>query len=132
MYGHTLKYKDQCFDEAKTLPANTTSACANTLRVGSHLGGLSLTLLAANTAVALASTKKITVSYTECDTETGTFIAGAQSFAVAFSGGLANIVKGKKILTIVLPTTKKFVKVTIGTDDAAAAGQVDVILEPTR
>ena len=131
MYNHTLKFTDQAFQLGMTLPANTSATATNAMRVDGTNGRLAISLVANGDDVALALGKILTVTYTECATETGTFAAPASkpSLVTTYAAAIAPT-DGTKIVSMLLPTdVEKWVKVVVTTDDAAAAGEIDVVLE---
>lgn len=133
MYNHTLVFDDQVFEQGLALPVNTSATAANPMRVGKAAGKLAVSVLAGDGNVALALGKKLTLSILESDAEDGPFTAPAAApsleitYAEAFTPD-----QGDKIASMILPVDAgKWVKAVVATDDAAAAGQIDVILEYT-
>ena len=131
MYNHKLIVEDQVFELGMTLPASNSSLCDNALRVDGTNGRLAVCVTAADDNVVLATTKKLTLSYTECDTETGSFTTPAPNQTlVKTASGSYQPDSGDVIMRMLLPTeVKKWVKTTLTTDDAAATGKVNVFLE---
>lgn len=131
MYNHKLKFTDQMFQEGVTLPANTSATCTNAMRVDGTNGRLAICVTANDDNVVLATTKKLTLSYTQCDTEDGSFAAPAPSLTlVKTASGSYKPDAGDVVMRMILPTdVKKWVKAVVTTDDPAAAGKLDVFLE---
>lgn len=131
MYKHKLVFDDQVFEKGITLPANTSDTCDNAMRVDGTNGRLAICVKANDDNVVLATTKKLTLSYTQCDTEDGSFAAPAPNQTlVKTASGSYEPNAGDVIMRMLLPTdVKKWVKAVLTTDDASAAGKVDVFLE---
>lgn len=131
MYKHVLKFDDQMFQADLTLPANTSATCTNAMRVGGTNGRLAICVVAKDDNIVLATTKNLTLSYTQCDTEGGSFAAPAPNQTlVKTASGSYEPNAGDVVMRMLLPLdVKKWVKAVLTTDDASAAGKVDVFLE---
>jgi len=131
MYKHRTILENQAFQMGLTVPVNTTATGTKALRAGQSQGALAISVIA-NENIALALGKKFTLSFTESDSEDGVYAAPktAVSVSVTHAEALANVRKGTVLISLVLPEDcGKFVKAVFGTDDAAAAGTADVILD---
>jgi hypothetical protein len=135
MYKHKLQFNDQVFQQGMTLPVNTSASATNAVRCAGAPGRLAITMVA-NGSVALANTKKLTMSILTCTTESGSFVAPkhAPSMVVTMNGAYAPA-KGDVMASMIMPVgylegeSAKWVKAVVATDDAAAAGTIDVFLE---
>jgi hypothetical protein len=126
MYKQILRAADQYFGKGATLPANTTAQLAQALVTGAHAGALAVTA-AASGAVSIPAATTLTVSLSDGDAEDA-LSAFPVSCAFSFADALT-AADGDVLARFVLPDTKKFVKVTLGTNKAAVSGKVDVFLE---
>lgn len=123
MYKNVLTSGDGYFAEGLTLPKNTSVVCGTVLPIGKHLGGMGL-YLRASSAVTLASGKSIIVSF-ENSADGVTFEDAEPSYSLTYESGLLlNALETISILP--LPDLGSRVRVTIATDDSAAAGTIDV------
>ena len=126
MYKKPLKDHGQYFGKNMALPKNTTSPCANTLGASGHAGTLAITMTAV-TPVTIAATKGVSITVLHSDDNV--------TFTEAFTGtftfpALKKCDVDDIVARMSMPyDVKKHVKVTIGTTDAAAAGNVDVFIE---
>jgi len=133
MYKHKLIFENQMFEDGTTVPANTSTTIGDTtaLRVDGTRSRMAVTVLA-KTTVAIADTKTLTISLKECATEDGTFAAptpDSHSVVITMSGATAYAV-GDRIASLILPENiGEWVKPVISTNDAAASGTIDVIIE---
>ena len=136
--NHKLIFNNQAFQLGMTLPANTSAVATNALRAGGARGLLAITITAANAAVALAITKKLTVSLQVGATETGSFAAPKHNPTLVVTMAAAYApAQNDVITTMVVPmglisgdnTAAKWVKAVVATDDAAAAGLINVFME---
>lgn len=126
MYKKYITDKDSYFATAQTLPANTSAFGDEGAKFSPSDAGAIEIVVRAKTACALADTKKLYLELYTAASESGTYSLfskleitadGAQSWAV-----------GDKILIFPVPTDlpNNWVKVKIGTDDAAASGTIDI------
>lgn len=112
---------------AQALPQNT-SADGNEgpIQVNGTLGGIEV-VVRANTAIAIADTKALTVKLQHRD-KGGAFADLATVVNLAAAAGSGTIAKGAELGRFALPSTVKAeVKAVITTTDAAASGKLDVI-----
>lgn len=132
MYKHRTILENQMFQKELTLPQNTTATATTAMRAGRTEGALAITLVAADANIALANTKSFTLSFTESDTEGGTYSAPKTNVSVKVtqSEALANVRVGTPLASLILPENcGNWVKAVVGTDDSSAAGKVNVILD---
>lgn len=131
MYDHRLEFASQIFEAGMTLPVSTSAVASAAMRAGGAEGRLAICVKAADANVVMAIAKKLTLSITECDTETGSFIAAPYDVqAVRTLAAALAAEQGEELINLIVPRhAKKWIKVTVATDDAAAAGLIDVFLE---
>lgn len=126
MYKHRQRVNGEYLAKAQTIPQNSSVAGnSGPIRAHNTMGGLEL-LAVAKTTLTLAATKSITITISDCDTETGTYVALPQVFKATYASGKV-FAADDLIGVLPLPSTcRQFVKVTIATDDAAATGTLDI------
>lgn len=127
MYLHTLKERGQIFEQAMALPQVAIHDCPTALNVGNELGMLSCTITA-NTAVAIAAGKIVTFSFMHSDSQDGTYTEQGRTTittATALSASPGRVVAR----AVFPPDTKRWIKMRVACDDAAASGSVDVFVE---
>ncbi len=136
MYKHKLILEDQIFELDMDIPVNTSATAATAVRATGAPGLLAITVTANDTDVALADTKKFTISILTSATEGGSYAAPeyAPSLVRTFSAAY-DPDEGEVIASLIIPhgyldgETDKWVKAVITTDDAAAAGDINVFCE---
>jgi hypothetical protein len=136
MYKHKLIFDDQVFQLGMTMPVNTSAIATTAVRAAGAPGRLAITVTAANASVAIATTETLTLSILTSATEGGSYAAPAHapSMVVTFTGAYAPA-EGDVIASLLIPVgyldneTDKWIKAVVATDDAAAAGLIDVFLE---
>lgn len=138
MYNHKLINESNVFELDMDIPVNTTTTASTAVRAAGAQGLLAVTVLANDSSVALASGSVLTIGILTSATEGGSFTAPAQapSVALTLAAGVALApAAGDKIASLIVPGNTldvdddAWVKATIATDDAAAAGDIDVFLE---
>lgn len=116
------------YNEGTTIPQATNTDGTTNLQTGQTNGQLEIVMSAA-TAIALADTKKITLTVTSSATAAGTFTeVGTATYTAS---GATTFDVDEQILTFVIPTSDKvleWTKVNVATDDAAATGTYDVTI----
>ena len=126
MFNHVLKSADQMFGESLVLPINTTVQCPTALNAAGHGGSLAVTVTAVE-PVTLGAAKA--VSITVQDSDDGVTFVDVYT-ATATSALAKKVPVGGVVARMPLPDdTRRWVKVKLGTTDAAAVGKVDVFLE---
>lgn len=136
MYKHKLQFDSQLFETAMTLPVNTSATAAAAVRAAGAAGRLAITVVASGSSVALADTKKLTIGILTSTTEGGSYAAPKHnpSMVVTMDAAFAPD-DGELMGSLIIPVgyldaeTDKWIKATVATDDAAAAGEIDVFLE---
>lgn len=132
MYKHRTILENQMFQKELTIPVNTTATATTAMRTGRSQGALAITIVAADANVALAAGKSFTLGFTESDTEGGTYAAPKTdvSVKVTHASALANVRIGTVLASLILPEDcGNWVKAIVGTDDAAAVGKANVIVD---
>ncbi|MCP4127768.1 MAG: hypothetical protein GY753_11975 [Gammaproteobacteria bacterium] len=136
MYKHKLIFADQAFELDMDIPVNTSATASTALRAAGAAGRLAITAIANDAAVALADTKKFTISILTSTTEGGSYAAPehapsmVRTMSAAYDPDVGEVIASLLIPVGYLdPETDKWIKAVITTDDAAAAGDIDVFLE---
>lgn len=127
-YGSENRWYDQFFEKGKAINA-AKFVCANALVVGEHHGALAVTVMAAG-AVKVAADKTFKLTLQGSDTEDGPFadIPGAPEVTITGTTSTGtSFADGDILCKLVLPDTKRYVKVKV-TSDATSSGTVDVVL----
>lgn len=127
-YGSENRWYDQYFEKAKGINA-AEFVTANALAVGEHHGALAVTVMAAG-AVKVAADKIFKLTLQDSDTEDGPFadIPGAPEVTITGTTSTGtSFADGEILCKLVLPDTKRYVKVKV-TSDATSSGTVDIVL----
>lgn len=127
-YGSENRWYDQYFEKAKGINA-AEFVTANALAVGEHHGALAVTVMAAG-AVKVAADKTFKLTLQDSDTEGGSFadIPGAPEVTITGTTSTGtSFADGDILCKLVLPDTKRYVKVKV-TSDATSSGTVDIVL----
>lgn len=118
-YGSENRWYDQFFEKGKAINA-AEFVCANALAV---------TVMAAG-AVKVAADKTFKLTLQGSDTEDGPFadIPGAPEVTITGTTGTGtSFADGDILCKLVLPDTKRYVKIKV-TSDTTSSGTVDVVL----
>ena len=139
MYKHKLINESNVFQLGMTLPVNTSATASTAVRAAGAPGRLAITVRAADANVVLADIKKLTISLLTSLTEGGSYVAPKNNPTMVVTMDAALAAEDEEWLgSLIIPIghqfqgdelTDKWVKAVIATDDAAAAGLIDVFLE---
>ncbi|UZP67379.1 hypothetical protein N1030_17555 [Desulfovibrio mangrovi] len=129
MYKNQLTVYGEHLAKAQTLPANTTAAGnGGSRKAGSMLGAAEVVMVAA-TPVAIAENATLTLSLQE-SADDAVFADVPVLFRKAAVGKAMSFAAGEVMARLPMPSdTAKYVKASMGTDDAAASGTVNIIFE---
>ncbi len=136
MYKHKLINESNVFELDMDIPVNTSATCSTAVRAAGAAGRLAITATANDAAVALADTKKFTISILTCATEGGSYAAPLHAPSMVRTMDAAyDPDVGEVIASLIIPVgyldpeTDKWIKAVITTDDTAAAGDINVFAE---
>ncbi len=136
MYKHKLIFESNVFELDMDLPVNTSGTTSGAVRAAGEQGLLAITVTAADSSGAIASGKTVTLSILTSATEGGSYTAPAHapSMALLSAAGLSPD-EGEVITSLIIPGNTldvdddAWVKAKVVTDDAAAAGDINVLCE---
>ena len=129
MYKHTLRIQDTQLATAQTLPRNTSAVGnAGPQSAGGLLGGAEVVMVAAS-AVTIADAKSVSLGL-EDSADGISFAAVPITCKRTVSGGARTWKTGEVLARLPVPSDcRELLRAVLSTDDAAAAGTVDVIFD---
>lgn len=136
MYKHKLIFADQVFELGMTLPVNTSATASTAVRAAGAPGRLAITITAADSSVSIADTEILTLSLLTSTTEGGSYAAPKHNPTITVTMDAAYTPEQDEVMaSLLIPVgyldneTDKWIKAVVATDDAAAAGTINVFLE---
>ena len=129
MYRNMLRVQDEYLAKTQALPRNTTATGnGGARRAGSQMGAFEVVVVA-TAATTIADGKSLTLALE--DSADGTAFAPlAVSFKRTVSGGARTWKPGDVLGRVPLPSDcRSWVRAVMGTDDASAAGTVDIVFD---
>ena len=129
MYDYQLRIHGESLAENQLLPKNTQAAGnGGPQRAGSLMGAAEIVVKAV-TPVTIAAGKSLTVIMEDGE-EAGTLSAMPLTFKLTAGASALTRPVGEIIGRIPLPSNcRRYLRVMLGTDDAAASGAVDVFFQ---
>lgn len=127
MYKHTLRVHGESLIQGEAVPKNTVFNGTSILRAGASMSGVEV-LVQANTPVSISAGKSLTLTLQHSQ-DGSTFIALPGIAKATFAAGANTFEEGDTLLRFTLPSDcLPYIKAAIATDDAAAGGNVNVVL----
>lgn len=129
-YKSKTNWHDQYFEKGITIPAISTTTCANPLPVG-KTGNSLIACVTAATAVSIPTGKTVTFMPLFSATSDGTFVAPSPAYTVTLTNSSAvtmTFAAGDEVCSFLLPDEEEeYAKIKIATD-GACTGALDVAL----
>lgn len=126
--GPTLEVYGEEFHSDITIPAATSTAGTVEIACGGVMGALGVAVVA-NGDIAIADTKKVTLTIKTSETEGGTYTTAVTTQPVFTAAGAATFSDGEMIgkAAMVPEPSQMWWKVDVATDDAGATGKINVV-----
>ncbi len=126
MYDHQLRIHGEHLASNQTLPKNTrVTGNGGGQRAGSLMGAAEI-VMRASAKVTLAAAKSVSILLEDSDENT-TFAAVPVLFKFTNGASAATWEAGEAVGRLPLPSNvRRYVRIALETDDAAASGSVDV------
>jgi hypothetical protein len=129
MYNHKVRFDDDYFAKAQTVPANDSADGNGGVKDFSNLQASLEILAIANEDITIAAGKNFTIKLQDCATALGTFADFQTIYSLASPAAQTVLAAGTQLgesYTISKKDEDPYLKIVLTTNDAAATGKVDV------